>query len=54
MSDRQKWEHETDYAAPQHCYTLRKSGAWVLRGEPMNVGSRIVLGYRSTYHDFSF
>lgn len=54
MSESQTWEHTPNPNAHRLEYTHRKNGAWVRKGEPMKSGGRLALGYRDTYHDFSF
>lgn len=36
------------------CYTLRKNGKWVRKGESMKSGQRISIGFKQSYHDYSF
>lgn len=54
MSDAQSYEHTPDPDAPRTAYTLRKNGRYVREGEPMKGGGAILIGSRSTYHDYSF
>ena len=58
MSDAQNYRYERGerYGIPGAgvVYTLRKNGRWVRRGDTMNGGQSIALGYRDTYHDYSF
>jgi hypothetical protein len=53
MSDSQSYAYSPNVNAPVKYYTLRKNGAWVREGESMK-GSRIAIGYRAEFHDFSF
>lgn len=52
MSESQEYDFTPGTGSPIY-YTLRKNGAWVREGDSMR-GSRIVIGDRSEYHDFSF
>jgi hypothetical protein len=54
MSEDQDYAYETDRGATVEYFTLRKIGAWVKEGETMNGGTRIRIGDRRHYHDFSF
>lgn len=54
MSDCQSYSFERDENAPRRAYTLRKNGAWVAEGTSMRSGSRISIGHRSEYYDYSF
>jgi hypothetical protein len=53
MSESQEYDYETDWLGPRTAYTLRKNGRWVRRGDSMN-GQGLAIGYRRTYHDYSF
>lgn len=35
-------------------FTLRQNGQWVAKGSAMQTGMRLALGYRDSYHDYSF
>ena len=52
MSDSQDYSFTPGTGSPMY-YTLRKNGAWVREGDSMN-GSRLAIGKRSEYHDYSF
>ena len=54
MSDAQSYEYETNWLGWREVFSLRKNGAWVKYGESMSGGTRLVLGFRSAYHDYSF
>lgn len=54
MSDAQTYEYSPNTEAQIEIYTRRKNGAWVRQYESMKDGSRVALGYRDHYHDFSF
>lgn len=54
MSESQTYEFTPQPDAPESTYTLRKNGSWVREGQPMKGGSRIAIGYRDAYYDFSF
>lgn len=36
------------------CYTLRRNGRWVMKGEPIHTGARLYIGKASYYRDPSF
>lgn len=50
----QTYTYEADTNAPKRIYTLRKNGAWVLKGDTLQGGERLAIGRRDTYYDFSF
>jgi len=54
MSDAQQYRYEPQPDAPVVHFTLRRNGKWIRRGESMNGGQVLCLGYRSVYHDYSF
>ena len=54
MSESQTYEFTPDPEARRETYTLRKNGAWVIKGGGLKNGGRIKLGARSEYRDFSF
>ena len=54
MSESQEWEFKPNKNAVRETYTKRKNGAWVRAGDPMRNGTRLALGHRSEYYDFSF
>jgi len=54
MSEQQTYTYQRNYAAEQECYSLRKNGRWVRRGEPMESGQSLLIGQRREYHDYSF
>ena len=41
-------------SGPTRCFTLRKSGFWVEKGEPAKSGSRVVVGIRDHFRDREF
>jgi hypothetical protein len=45
---------QRDYDAPLETYTLRKSGRYVLKGQPMRGSRTLSIGTRSVYRDPSF
>lgn len=53
MSDSQQYRYQRDPDGIVETYTLRKNGAWVRQGDPMS-GTRLSLGVRRSYHDYSF
>lgn len=50
----QEYTFEANPDAPKRVYTLRKNGAWVLKGDALNGGQRLAIGHRDHYYDFSF
>jgi hypothetical protein len=52
MSDSQEYTYTPGTGTPQ-TFTLRNNGAWVAKGQGKN-GSRVALGYRNEYYDYSF
>ena len=54
MSDAQSYDYSPDTDAPRQTFTLRKNGAWVLKGQPLKGGRRIKLGIRDEHYDYSF
>lgn len=53
MSDCQTYEYERDPAGQIETFTLRRNGAWVRKGESLK-GTRLKIGARNHFHDFSF
>jgi hypothetical protein len=53
MSESQSYEYRKGSGEPIY-FTLRKNGAWVQEGYPMKNGTRIAIGYRDHYYDYSF
>ena len=54
MSDAQEYEYERNEDGSIETYTLRKNGKWVQEGAKMKNGTRLAIGYRAEYYDFSF
>lgn len=54
MSDAQAYTYERDEDADTEAFTLRKNGKWVREGTGMKSGTKLAIGYRSEYYDFSF
>lgn len=54
MSELQKYVFSRNSTGQITVFTLRKNGAWVRKGEPMKGGSKVRIGDRDKYHDFSF
>jgi hypothetical protein len=52
MSDAQSYSYAPGTGSARY-FTLRKNGAWVAEGDSMK-GTRIAIGARNHYHDFSF
>lgn len=50
----QEYSYEPGNPEAKLYYTLRKNGTWVREGESMNGGTKLALGHRSHYRDFSF
>jgi phage gp45-like len=54
MSDAQSYDFTPDPTAAEEVYTLRKNGAWVRKGQSLSSGTKLRLGSRSEYYDYSF
>jgi hypothetical protein len=54
MSDCQDYECTPNPNGCRETFTLRANGAWVEKGQPMRGGSRLSIGERRPYFDFSF
>lgn len=54
MSETQVYEYIRNPSAPVRTFTLRRNGEWIERGSPRNGGTRLALGHRERYHDYSF
>ena len=54
MSERQTYTYQRNHDAEQECYSLRKNGRWVRRGESMDSGQSLSIGQRREYRDYSF
>jgi len=55
MSESQTYEYASNMDSKDLSeYTLRKNGRWVKKGEGMKNGQKIAIGFRETYHDYSF
>ena len=50
----QDYRFEYNPQAEDQVFTLRQNGAWVQKGQPMNSGVRLAIGYRDEYYDFTF
>lgn len=54
MSESQKYKYSPNPQGSTYIVTLRKNGAWVVKGEGLRKGRRFAIGYRERYYDFSF
>jgi hypothetical protein len=54
MNDSQSYEFASDPNGTEYIFTLRKNGRWVQKGESMYSGTKLSIGHRSEYYDFSF
>lgn len=54
MSDAQSYEFAPDPSGVTEDFSLRRNGAWVSVGDSIHGGTRILLGHRSAYYDYSF
>lgn len=50
----QRYEYTTNPDGHRTSWTKRKNGSWVRQGESLAGGSRIGIGHREEYYDFSF
>ena len=53
MSEAQAYAYSPGSGAAQ-TFTLRANGEWVKQGDPMRDGTRLALGERRKYYDYSF
>ena len=53
-TEAQEWAYARDPNAKPWIYTKRKNGAYVRQGQPMRGGSRLLIGVRDEYYDYSF
>lgn len=53
MSDAQSYSYEPGEGYGTW-YTRRKDGSWIREGDSLKNGQVLGIGYRATYHDFSF
>jgi hypothetical protein len=53
MSETQQYSYAPGNGGVMY-YTLRQNGKWVAEGQGFKNGSRIVIGFRDEYYDFSF
>lgn len=54
MSDCQQYRYEPNPDGSTESFTLRRNGAWVREGSPMKNGTRLKIGARNHFHDYSF
>lgn len=54
MSECQSYDFSPCLEAVREIFTFRSNGKWVRKGESMKGGSKILLGHRAAYHDYSF
>ncbi len=54
QSESQDYSYAPNPEASVEPFTLRKDGTYIKRGEPMNGGSRLVIGEREEWEDPSF
>jgi hypothetical protein len=54
MSDAQSYRYEPNPEGGTAVYTKRKNGQWIRKGDPLQGGQRLGLGYRNEYRDYSF
>lgn len=54
MSESQAYTYSPNPEAAKEIYTLRKNGRWVRVGDSAKNGQAIGIGYRKSYHDYSF
>lgn len=53
MTDAQSYDYAPNPDGRTWTFTLRKNGRYVRKGDSLN-GQRVLIGSRSTYHDYSF
>jgi hypothetical protein len=54
MSECQSYRYEPDPNGRKLTFTLRANGRWVLAGQGLHKGTRLHIGDRAHYHDYSF
>lgn len=54
MSDTQTYAYEADPKGAIHVFTKRKNGKFYEQGSAMGEGTKLSLGARRAYHDYSF
>lgn len=54
MSESQSYTYEHGDDHSTECFSLRKNGRWVRRGEKAHNGTALSIGKRNEYHDYSF
>lgn len=54
QSESQDYIYSPNPQGNKRTYTLRKNGRWVAKGENLVNGSRVALGNRERYYDYSF
>lgn len=54
MTESQDYEYSPNVNAPIEYFTQRKNGAWVKAKESMRGGTRLRIGERKEYYDYSF
>ncbi len=54
MSDAQDYKYSPNPNGELYVFTLRKNGKWVAKGQGLKNGTRLVIGVRMEYYDFSF
>jgi hypothetical protein len=52
--EQQIYRYERSETRDSECYSLRKNGRWVKRGESMADGTSLLIGHRKEYYDYSF
>lgn len=54
MSELQSYTYAPNTEAQVETFTLRMTGLYVRQGDNKNNGTKLAIGARRTYHDFSF
>jgi hypothetical protein len=54
FNDSQSYDYLPNPNSPEYVFTLRKNGRWVKKGETMYGGTKLSIGHRTEYYDFSF
>ena len=54
MSECQDYQYSRNPDGATSTFSLRKTGCWVAKGQPARSGTKLYLGTRNSYHDFSF
>lgn len=52
-TESQRYSYERDAEAGEECFSLRKNGRWVRKGEGLLSGTSLLIGARKEYYDWT-